>query len=182
VPVLQGIASLSAAVGNNLVPVSVLAALALIVLPFGLSLLTALISRAAATTHSLRENLCRHAMALAPLGFGMWLAHFVFHFFTAALTPVPVFQRIAVDLGWSVVAPVWTVASWAFYDLPGLELLLLDAGFLLTLYLLWRVSSQLAPGKKLSAFLPWGALATVLYATGVWIIFQPMEMRGTFLH
>jgi len=25
-------------------------------------------------------------------------------------------------------------------------------------------------------------LAAALYAAGVWIIFQPMEMRGTLLH
>jgi hypothetical protein len=30
--------------------------------------------------------------------------------------------------------------------------------------------------RKLLA--PWACLAVLLYATGVWIVFQPMEMRG----
>ncbi len=179
VPVLRAIAAFGP---NDLIPVTVLSFIALIVLPFSLAGLTAVASQTFGATVSFRENFCRHAMALAPLGFGMWLAHFVFHFFTAALTPLPVFQRVAGDLGLTAAHPVWAVASWAFYDLPGLELLLLDVGLLLTLYVMWRVSSQLAPVKKLLAFLPWGILAVALYAAGVWIIFQPMEMRGTLLH
>jgi len=26
--------------------------------------------------------------------------------------------------------------------------------------------------------LPWGVLLTLLYVSGIWIVFQPMEMRG----
>jgi hypothetical protein len=29
-------------------------------------------------------------------------------------------------------------------------------------------------------FLPWGTLTLALFAVAIWIIFQPMEMRGTF--
>ena len=88
-------------------------------------------------------------MALAPLGFGMWLAHFVFHLFTAALTPIPAVTRVAKDLGFGVAEPVWSVSSLAFYNLPGLELLLLDLGFLLTLYIGWRIAGQLNSTRQL---------------------------------
>jgi hypothetical protein len=118
-------------------------------------------------------------MALAPLGFGMWLAHFAFHFFTAALTPIPVFHRAAREIGLIATEPVWTVPSWAFYDLPGLELLFLDLGLLLTLYVCWGIAKKLAPTRTFRVFLPWAFLAAALFAAGVWIIFQPMEMRGT---
>lgn len=182
VPVLNGIAELSTKMGGELIPVTALALLTLVILPLTLPWLAAKLSHLAEATGSVKENLCSNAMALAPLGFGMWLAHFVFHFFTAALTPIPVFHRMAIDAGLATGVPVWNVVSWAFYELPGLELLLLDAGLLLTLYLLWRISSQSAPQNKMKAFLPWGVLASALYAAGVWIIFQPMEMRGTFLH
>ena len=64
--------------------------------------------------------------------------------------------------------------------LPSLQILLLDGGLLLTLYAGWRVArgfSMPARGaRKLLA--PWACLAVLLYATGVWIVFQPMEMRG----
>ncbi len=71
--------------------------------------------------------------------------------------------------------------SLAFYDLPAIELILLDAGFLLSLYALWRIARAVS-ARPLLSFLPWGLLATSLYFAGAWIILQPMEMRGTFLH
>ena len=37
----------------------------------------------------------RYSYALVPLGFGMWLAHYGFHFFTGILTIVPVTQAAA---------------------------------------------------------------------------------------
>ncbi len=106
-----------------------------------------------------------HAIALAPLGFGMWLAHFSFHLVTGLLSFIPVFQRL---LGGSVSSP--PVISWT--GLLGLELILLDLGYLLSLYVLHRF--DLRP----RSFLPWAALATILFVIGVWIIFQPMQMRG----
>ena len=38
------------------------------------------------------------AMTMVPLGFAMWLAHFVFHLFTGSHMPIPVIKRIALDL------------------------------------------------------------------------------------
>jgi hypothetical protein len=56
-----------------------------------------------------------------------------------------------------------------------LELLFLDVGLLLSLYTGYR----LAPSLK--ALAPWAMLLTLLFAAGVWILLQPMEMRGTLL-
>ena len=60
------------------------------------------------------------------------------------------------------------------------QMVLLDAGLLLALYLVWRVALVYAPRGRdaLRLFLPWAALAMVLYASGVWIVLQPMQMRG----
>jgi hypothetical protein len=46
-------------------------------------------------------------------------------------------------------------------------------GLLLSLYAAYR----LAPSLK--ALLPWALLLVLLFAVGVWILFQPMQMRGT---
>jgi len=182
-PVLNGVTQLSEKLGfsGDLLVVTFLSLLTLIVLPALTAVIAAKCSSVLAG-NTLRENFCRFSLALAPLGFGMWLAHFTFHFFTAALTPIPVFQRVAREVGLSVAEPVWKVASWAFYDLPALELLLLDLGFLLALYLSWRIAKEMTAVRPLRVFLPWAVLAAALYAAGVWIIFQPMEMRGTLLH
>jgi len=64
-------------------------------------------------------------------------------------------------------------------DVLGVEMLLLDAGLLVTLYAMWRTvrASAAAP----AAMLPWASLAVGLYGAGVWIFLQPMQMRGMMM-
>jgi len=33
----------------------------------------------------------------------------------------------------------------------------------------------------LAVLAPWAVLAGALYSAGVWIVFQPMQMRGTMM-
>jgi ferredoxin len=141
----------------------------------------ALISRwFGSITGSVRAMSCRFAMTLVPLGAAMWLAHFGFHLFTALLTPIPVLQRLFLDF--HIVAagsPWWNLRTPAIPQLLDFQCLALDLGFLVSLYFAWKVSVSLAPkGKALAALLPWGVLLTLLYVSGIWIVFQPMEMRG----
>jgi hypothetical protein len=89
---------------------------------------------------------------------------------------------MAHDLGVTGSEPAWSVSSLAFYSLPGLELVFLDLGLLLSLYIGWRIAGQMSSTRQFVTFLPWGLLMGLLYATGVWIIFQPMEMRGMLMH
>jgi hypothetical protein len=126
----------------------------------------------------------RYSFALVPLGFGMWLAHYSFHFLTSYDTAVPTAQRFGAEHGWaSPGEPVWRgsccrpVAEW----LPRLEVLSLELGMLLSLYTGWRISLARCPGRwhALNALLPWALLIVLLFAAGVWIVFQPMQMRGT---
>src|SRR5262249_17506536 len=123
------------------------------------------------------EVATRYAYALVPLGFGMWLAHYSFHFLTSYDVAVPVTQRFAADLGLtclgeppSTAACCRPVRAWW----RPLELLSLDVGLLLSLYAGYR----LAPSLK--ALAPWALLLVLLFAAGVWILFQPMQMRGSF--
>jgi hypothetical protein len=86
----------------------------------------------------------KFAILLAPVGIAMWAAHAAYHAL-AAFVP----------------------------DILPLEILLLDAGVLFSIYLIWSA----AQGRvRLAA--PWATLALALYATGLWILFQPMQMRG----
>ena len=123
------------------------------------------------------EVATRYAYALMPLGFGMWLAHYCFHFLTSCDTAVPVAQCFAADLGLTWLGmPAWGCACCR----PGtgwllrLELLFLDVGLLLSLYAAYRRE------PSLKALVPWALLLVLLFAAGVWILFQPMQMRGTF--
>lgn len=94
------------------------------------------------------QLLRRLAYTLVPLGVAMWTAHLVYHLITVASAGMP---------------------SW----LTPMQLMLLDAGVLWTLYLGWRLASQ---GWKV--WVPWSAVAVSLYTLGVWILLQPMDMRG----
>ena len=64
-----------------------------------------------------------------------------------------------------------------------LQCILLGGGLLLTLYLGWRIAEQSVPraASALRLVGPWALLAIALYAVGVWIFLQPMQMRGLSL-
>ena len=128
----------------------------------------------------------RYSFALVPIGFAMWLAHYSFHFLTSAATIIPATQRFVADRGWHALGePLWqcsccgTVGDWV----PHLEILMLDFGLLLSLYAGFRIAESQAAraGQAVRAFMPWAVLIVALFAVGVWIVFQPMEMRGTML-
>jgi cytochrome c oxidase assembly factor CtaG len=135
-------------------------------------------------TASWFEVATRYSYALVPLGFSMWLAHYSFHLLTSYDTAVPTVQRFAVDFGWSALGePYWMasccrpVAEW----LPRLEILFLDLGLLLSLYTSYRIALAQSPrlSQGLRALAPWALLTTLLFALGIWLVFQPMQMRGT---
>ena len=199
---------------------------ALVLLPLGLAIAAAGISRAwASLDEGLLRTATRFSFALVPLGFAMWLAHYSFHFFSSYDTAIPATQRFAADLGISLLGPPqWScsccrpAADW----LPRLEILILDFGLLLSLYTAFRIAQNLpagscatgkrslpvlvelcATGKRslpvatlngdaaladvacqchtsqtLKAAIPWVLLIALLFAAGVWIVLQPMQMRG----
>ncbi len=130
------------------------------------------------------EVATRFSYALVPLGFSMWLAHYSFHFLAGFDAVTPALQRFAGDLGWSILGePAWVraccrpVADW----LPRLEILFLDLGLLLSLYVAYRIAltqSERA-SQALKVLAPWALLIVLLFAAGVWIVLQPMQMRGT---
>lgn len=95
----------------------------------------------------------RFVLALAPMGFAMWCAHLLYHLTTPFGVP-----------GW----------------ITDLQILVLDAGLLLTLYVCWRVAQQSAARvqRELAIAAPWAGLSCALYGVGIWILLQPMQMRG----
>lgn len=144
------------------------------------------------TGNSWWESWSRFCFTLVPLGASMWLVHFVFHFVTSYPTIVPVIQRVSADWGVAHLGePLWECGCCAAAPpwLLRAEILALDVGLLATLYLGYRLAQELAGGqgartsvaRTLSVLLPWGVIALGLFAAGIWILFQPMEMRGTML-
>jgi cytochrome c oxidase assembly factor CtaG len=132
---------------------------------------------------SWREVFCRFSLALTPLGLAMWVSHFLFHLSTGWSTAWPVMKQAGIGLGvtwlgqphWAMPAPLLGANA-----LLHIQFLILDAGIILTFYAGWRTALALAP--RVSAALrlvgPWAAVAAALYASGIWIFLQPMQMRG----
>jgi cytochrome c oxidase assembly factor CtaG/polyferredoxin len=130
------------------------------------------------------EVATRFSYALVPLGFSMWLAHYSFHFLASFDAVTPALQRFARELGWAnLEEPAWAraccrpVADW----LPRLEILFLDLGLLLSLYAGYRIALTHSDraSQTLKVLAPWAVLIVLLFAAGVWIVLQPMQMRGT---
>lgn len=131
----------------------------------------------------LRATIVRYSYGLIPLGVSMWLAHYGFHFLTGGLTIVPLVQYAFASLG----APVLGEPLWTWTGLPATTVQPLEVGFLLlglmgSLLVMHRLSQDDSPGQPVRALIPWAVVCVLLWAASLWLILQPMEMRGTFLN
>jgi cytochrome c oxidase assembly factor CtaG len=126
----------------------------------------------------------RYSYALVPLGLAMWTAHYSFHLLTSYATLIPAAQRFAADFGSTILGrPAWScaccaaVADW----IPRLEIIFLDVGLLMSLHVGYRIASadRQDRRKAMRIVFPWALLLMLLFAAGVWIVLQPMQMRGT---
>ena len=126
----------------------------------------------------------RYVYALAPMGFGMWLAHYSFHFLTGGLTLVPVVSRswpTWACTGAGAVGPGHARARRGFFHRGGHALPGRLTGAMVA------ASRSPAGGqtrRRRTAVRPGGGAALdgadrLLLAAGLWIMLQPMEMRGT---
>jgi polyferredoxin len=156
-----------------------------VIIPAAVLSVTGFLSRllSGQTNEPLSAMIRRFVFALAPLGFSMWLAHYVFHFLTGGLTLIPVMQSFLNDSGLNVGQPRWELgpvipAAWLF----PLQAILLYVGLFGSLAAGAQVAinSYQERGIALRAFLPWGLLLLLMLGAALWIMFQPMEMRGTF--
>jgi cytochrome c oxidase assembly factor CtaG/ferredoxin len=174
--------------GSMQLILGVLYLLSMVAIPALLVACCVWLSKVFSRTHAKwRETVSTFAPAFVPLGFSMWLIHFSYHLVSSGQTALPVIQRAAMDMGITIFgAPDWSLSSAmpSFDWLPSVEVLLLDLGLLFTLYISWRMASRfrLSFTHTLRLNAPWASLAVVLYSIGVWIIFQPMQMRGMMMH
>jgi ferredoxin len=124
----------------------------------------------------------RYTYGLVPLGFGIWLAHYGFHFLTGLYTIVPVAQSAVASLGRPLLGePHWRLTGLPFYAVQPLELGFLILGLAGSLVVVYSLSEEDSPGHPIRAFVPWAMVCVALCAAAVWLMLQPMEMRGTFL-
>ena len=124
----------------------------------------------------------RYSYALAPLGFGMWLAHYGFHFLTGLYTIVPVTQNAFASIG----LPILGEPDWMLVGLPKTVVEPIEFGFLIlglagSLLIAWRLAEEDSEIYPVRAFAPWGVLCIVLFLCCAWLMTQPMDMRATMM-
>ena len=130
------------------------------------------------------QVLCRLALALVPLGLSMWSAHVLFHLLTGmelGLAGGPARgRRTSGCTRWERRAGAWSRRSLSADGMLRLQILLLDFGLLVSLYVGWRIVRGAGAGLRLARgpLVPWVTVAVSLYAVGVWTFLQPMAMRG----
>jgi polyferredoxin len=138
--------------------------------------------RAAGTREPLLPLVTRFAYALVPLGFGIWLAHYSFHLLTGLWTFIPVTQSALADAGLPLLgAPRWSLGGFSPGFVHPLELGFLGLGLLGSLLVAFRIAERDYPARVLRAFVPWAGLCLLLWSAAMWLLAQPMEMRGTFM-
>jgi hypothetical protein len=138
----------------------------------------------ALTSHKqkLLPRAVRYSYALIPLGLGMWLAHYGFHFFTGILTIVPVTQTALASINIHLFgAPHWTWTGLPVRVVRPIELTFLAMGFAGALFVSHQLAEEDSAAHPLRAFLPWAAVCLVICLASVWLMFQPMEMRATLM-
>ncbi len=127
----------------------------------------------------------RYAPAFVPMGFGIWLAHYGFHFSIAGLTIVPVMQSFVLDhgLSWLASQPAWGLSrvlpqAWVF----PLQVTAVLAGFFVALNVLScrALRPGTPPNVAFRELLPWAIVLLLITVASLSIFNLPMEMRGTF--
>ena len=127
-----------------------------------------------------RATAARFAFALVPFGLGVWLAHYGFHLLTGLLTIVPVAQSAVIDLiGW----PAWGEPAWTWMGMPPGSVYPIQLGFTVlgacgSAALAYAISVRDYPRRPAVASIPWLIVVALLAAAALWILGQPMEMRG----
>ena len=136
----------------------------------------------AGSRRALLPLMVRYTYGLVPMGFGMWLAHYGFHFLTGLYTVIPVTQNALASLGWPVLGePRWTLTG-----LPANIVLMIEIGFLLlgfagSLTVLYGLAEDDSPREPVRTFIPWATVGLILFIASIWLLFQPMEMRATLM-
>ncbi len=130
---------------------------------------------------SLREIVTSLSPAFVPLGFGIWVAHYSYHFLTGFLTIVPVSQLFLIQHGVTALGtPNWTLSGVTNLTvIGGVQFVALILGFLMSFVVLERNARHLFKRQSVMGMLPFVLMLLFLMLVATWIFSLPMEMRGT---
>jgi len=199
-PVMQFIAQISNAYTALKSPLlSLLLTVLVALIAVALHALLAIATKLIAPMREMRFFFCKLAWAYIPLGISLWSAHLLFHLSTS-LTALPAILGLGVSEildafhvthgpQLSFTAPMTSMcepvslmltAGSGGTSVLSVQLWLLDIGLLYTLYLCWKMVTEIVqlPLRRAALMSLWGLAAFFCYAAGLWIFHQPMQMIG----
>jgi ferredoxin len=164
---------------SDFIPLLLLFGFGMLLLPVLSALVAAWLGRTLTNTakkHSLRDTVATFAPAFVPLGFGIWIAHYGFHFLIAPLTIIPVIQEFVGQTGSWQQFGVAVDNQW----IGIIQVLALLGGFLGSMVVAQRASTNFY-GQRQSfiGMMPWALLLLIMMFASYQIFAMPMEMRGT---
>jgi hypothetical protein len=117
----------------------------------------------------------RFALALIPVGAGVWSAHYLFHLLTAAWTIVPVTQSALNEWSGFAIAgdPLWRLTGMRPGAVLPLQLGLILLGTCGSLAVLTNMRVA-----RRGARVPWTIVVVLLAIAAAWLMTEPMDMRG----
>jgi hypothetical protein len=120
------------------------------------------------------------------LGLAAWLTR-KFGGSKSAISPglftfIPVFQSAAASVGRPLLGePRWDLGGLPENVVYPMELGFLGLGLAGSLMVIYRLAEEDCASSPVKAFAPWAVLCALLWLSAIWLMSQPMEMRGTFL-
>lgn len=121
----------------------------------------------------------RYSYALAPIGFGIWLAHYGFHFLTGLYTFVPVTQAAVAEFGWALLGqPQWGTPGLPENVVEPFEFGFIILGLMGSLLVSYSIAATEEVKHPIRVFIPWATVSLLLAGAAVWLMSQSMEMRG----
>ena len=125
--------------------------------------------------YSLRDTVASFAPAFAPLGLGIWIAHYTFHLLIGMWTIIPVFQEfLGMQGDWA------RFGGAADMNLIGMvQLVGVLGGLLWSLMIAQRAAMRLYRRDAMFGLLPWVLVLIGAAVLAVTIFSLPMEMRGS---
>jgi hypothetical protein len=136
--------------------------------------------RVARAQTGLRGITIAFVYTLVPLGFATWAAHYGFHLLTGVFTVVPVVQSAAGDLFGSMVLgePAWRFTGMRSGLVFPVQVGLVVLGAAGSLSLVWATARRDYPERQDAAAAPWVVVTLALASLALWVLAQPMDMRG----
>lgn len=138
--------------------------------------------RVAGSAEPLLSVATRFVYTLVPIGVGIWVAHYAFHLFTGLWTVIPVAQDALNAIGITFVGdPRWTMVGLPTDLVAPLQIGFLSLGLVGSVFVAYRIAQREHSDCALAASIPWAAVAVLLFGASIWLLAQPMEMRGSHM-